>query len=78
MVKYRIEYLLAMPFLFGLFCMYLYISFKEDSAVQKPEKLYREKKLLGFLLMFIAVLVALTFVDIPILDYYVEIRLIGV
>ena len=78
MIKYRIEYLIAMPFLFGLFSMYLYISFKEDSAVQKPEKLYREKKLLCFLFVFIAALIVLTFVDIPILDYYVEIRLIGV
>ncbi len=78
MIKYRIEYLIAMPFLFGLFSMYLYISFKEDSAVQKPEKLYREKKLLCFLFVFIAALIVLTFVDITILDYYVEIRLIGV
>ena len=46
MIKYRIEYLIAMPLIFGLFCFYLWISFKPDSAVQKPEKLYREKYLI--------------------------------
>lgn len=78
MIKYRIEYLIGMPLIFGLFCAYFYISFKEDSAVQKPEKLYQEKKLLAYIAFMIAVFVILTFVDIPALNYWVDIRLIGV
>lgn len=78
MLKYRIEYLLAMPLLFGLFCFYLYIAFKSDSAVQKPEKLYREKKLFVYIIFMVAVMVILTYIRIPALDYFVETLLIGV
>lgn len=78
MLKYRIEYLLAMPLLFGLFCFYLYIAFKPDSAVQKPEKLYREKKLFIYIIFMVAVMVILTYIRIPALDYFVETLLIGV
>ena len=78
MIKYRIEYLVAMPFVFGLFCFYLSIAFKPDSAVQKPEKLYKEKKLLLYIAVLCLILLLLTFVDIPLLNYWVDIRLIGV
>ncbi|MBR3643216.1 MAG: prenyltransferase, partial [Parasporobacterium sp.] len=66
------EYLIAMPFVFGLFCFYLAIAFKPDSAAQKPEKLYREKKLLAYIAVLIVILAILTFVDVPILNYWVE------
>lgn len=72
MIKYRIEYLIAMPFVFGLFCFYLGIAFKPDSAAQKPEKLYREKKLLAYIAILIIILIALTFIDIPALNYWVD------
>lgn len=72
MIKYRIEYLIAMPFVFGLFCFYLAIAFKPDSAAQKPEKLYREKKLLAYIAILIIILIALTFIDIPALNYWVD------
>ena len=38
LVKYRIEYVLGMPFMFFLFAYYVMMAFDEDSAVQKPEK----------------------------------------
>lgn len=72
MVKYRIEYLLAMPLVFGLFCFYLWISFKPDSAVQKPEKLYREKKLLVYIAFMCVVLVILSFVDLEFLNFWMD------
>ena len=78
MIKYRIEYLVAMPFIFGLFCFYLAISFKPDSAVQKPEKLYREKKLLIYIAVLVVILLVLSFIDIPMLDYWEEPFLLGV
>lgn len=78
MIKYRIEYLIAMPFIFGLFCFYLAISFKPDSAVQKPEKLYREKKLLIYIAVLVVILLILSFIDIPLLDYWEQPFLLGV
>lgn len=72
LVKYRIEYVLAMPFLFLLFCYYLYIAFKDDSAVQKPEKLYKEKKLMVFVLLIVIIFIILTVVDIPALKLFQE------
>lgn len=67
MIKYRIEYLLAMPIMFGLFCIYMHISFKAESAAQKPEKLYKEKLLMLYIVVFAVALFILTYVDIPIL-----------
>ena len=70
LVKYRLEYLAAMPFMFFLFVFYLYIAFKEDSAVQKPEKLYKEKKLILYVAFVMLLFIVLTFVDIPILQIF--------
>ena len=69
MIKYRMQYIIGMPFIFGLFCFYLSIAFKPDSAAQKPEKLYKEKSLLLYLLLLIVVLLLLTFIDIPMPEY---------
>ena len=76
LVKYRIEYVLAMPFLFLLFVYYLYIAFRDDSAVQKPEKLYKEKKLMAFVVLIVVIFVVLTLVDIPWLAHFQEAWLI--
>ena len=61
LTKYRIELLLFIPPFIGLYCLYFWISFKTDSAVQKPEKLYSEKGLMlycaGLAILF-AVLIA--------------------
>lgn len=72
MIKYRLSYIIAMPFIFGLFCFYLFIAFKPDSAVQKPEKLYKEKKLLAYIAVLIVILVILTIVDIPMPQYWIS------
>ncbi len=72
MIKYRMEYIIAMPFVFGLFCFYLYIAFKPDSAVQKPEKLYKEKKLLAYIAVLVLILLILTVVDISMPSYWVN------
>lgn len=76
LVKYRLEYLVAMPFMFLMFVFYLYIAFKEDSAVQKPEKLYKEKKLILYVFFVMVLFVILTFVDIPMLQIFHEPHLI--
>ncbi len=76
LVKYRIEYLLVMPILFALFTYYLMMAYKEDSAAQKPEKLYKEKKLLALVALLIVVLAVLTVVDIDILHSFMTPHLI--
>lgn len=67
LIKYRIEFVLLIPFLIGLFVYYLSISFKADSAAQAPEKLYREKGLMLYVVLFGILFLALTHIDIPIL-----------
>lgn len=68
LIKYRIELLLFMPFFIGLFCYYAHIACKEDSAAQRPEKLYREKGLLLYILILAVVFAVTMTVDIPGLD----------
>lgn len=70
LLKYRIEYIVAIPVLFFLFCYYLYIAYKPDSAAQKPEKLFREKKLMLLVGVLVVLFAVLTVVDIPVMDVW--------
>jgi hypothetical protein len=45
--------------------IYFGLSFRPQSAVQNPEKLYREPRLMAVLVLCLAVFTALLFVDIP-------------
>jgi hypothetical protein len=47
--------------------IYLALAFKPDSAVQAPEKLYREPVLMAVVTVCAALMAALLFVDIPVL-----------
>ena len=76
LIKYRIELVLLMPFLIGLFCYYFWLSYAKDSAVQKPEKLYREKWLMTYCLLVAVIFTALMFLDIPQLKIFADINLI--
>lgn len=72
MIKYRIELLLAIPFLCGLFCLYFSICYKHDSSAQKPEKLFKEKLLMIYVAFFIILLAILMFVSIPSLQFFLD------
>ncbi len=63
MIKYRIEYIIITPLLFVLFAYYLSMSLDKDSAVQKPEKLYRERKLMILVIVFCILALVCTLVD---------------
>ena len=67
LIKYRIEYVMAFPFIIILFAHYLDLSMRSGSVAQKPEKLFREKRLMGISMATVLVLVVLSFVDLPIL-----------
>jgi len=69
-VKYRMEYMIALPLVVALFVYYFMLSYKEDSVVQKPEKLYKEKNLFILILVIVILLLVLTFTDIDILHVY--------
>lgn len=76
MIKYRIELLVAIPFLCGLFCLYLNICYKPDSSAQKPEKLFKEKWLMMYVIFFIALMATLMIVPIPLLQFFLDTSLI--
>ncbi|MDO4573954.1 MAG: UbiA family prenyltransferase [Planctomycetia bacterium] len=64
-LRYRLELILGFPLLAGFYGYYLYVGLKPNSPVQNPELLYREKGLMAYLLVCVAVLLGLMFVDIP-------------
>lgn len=76
MIKYRIELLIAIPFLCGLFSYYLYICYKPDSSAQKPEKLFREKGLMIYVILFVILMAVLMVVPIPALQHFLDPSLI--
>ena len=78
LIKYNIGLILFMPFLIGLFCYYFYISFKEDSAAQKPEKLFHEKGLMLYVLFLLVLFIILLRVKIPFLTVFSPTDLISV
>lgn len=72
LVKYRIEFLLLLPFLAFLFSWYLYIGMKANSPVQNPEKLLRQKFLFAYLVGLMLLSTILLIVDIPWLHWFLE------
>ena len=69
MIKYKAELIIDIPIMCGLFSLYLNISYKEDSCAQKPEKLFHEKGLMLYLLVFIVITCILMMVHIPGLEW---------
>ena len=78
LIKYKIEFLILIPFIFGLFCYYFHIAFKEDSAAQKPEKLFKEKKLMLYVVFLIVLFIILYLVKIPWLNMFIQYDLISI
>jgi 4-hydroxybenzoate polyprenyltransferase len=72
-MRYRLELILTFPLVALVMAIYLSLAFKEDSAVQRPEGLYREPRLMTAVIVCAAAMLLLLFVDVPIL-YRVFIR----
>jgi 4-hydroxybenzoate polyprenyltransferase len=64
-MRYRMELILAFPMVALLMSIYFGLAFRHESAVQNPEKLYREPWLMSFLMVTVATFVVLLFVDVP-------------
>ncbi len=78
MVKYRAELILDIPLICGLFCLYFSISFKENSSAQKPEKLFKEKTLIAYLVVLFVVTCLLMIIDIPSLSFIMNNEIVGI
>lgn len=66
-VRYRAELLLSFPLVALVMALYLQIAFKDESAAQNPEKLYRERPLMIAVCMAAALMTVLLLVDIPVM-----------
>ena len=66
-MRYRLELVLAFPLVALVMSVYLSLAFKPHSAVQAPEKLYREPLLMIAVVVCAAVMTVLLFIDMPIL-----------
>ncbi len=76
--KYNVNLILLMPFLIGLFCYYFWISYKEDSAAQRPEKLFHEKGLMIYVLALIILFLVLLQMRMPFLSVFTSKDLVPV
>ena len=65
MMRYRIELILSFPVVAWLMAAYFSLSFRHESAVQNPERLYREPLLMVPLAICVALTVLLLFVNLP-------------
>lgn len=64
-IRYRIELILSFPFISWMMSTYFDLSFKPQSPVQNPEKLYREKPLMFQLGFTVVSFIFLLFYDMP-------------
>lgn len=64
-VRHRVELILLVPVVSGFFAYYFSIALKPNSAVQYPERLYRERLLMWYLGISIALFFVLMIVPIP-------------
>jgi decaprenyl-phosphate phosphoribosyltransferase len=67
LMRYRMELILSFPFVALVMAVYLALAFRNDSAAQRPEKLYREPWLLAAIFSCALAMILLLFLDVPIL-----------
>jgi 4-hydroxybenzoate polyprenyltransferase len=66
-MRYRLELVLSFPLIALVMAVYLSLAFRPDSAVQAPEKLYREPALMASVVACAIAMTVLSFVEIPVL-----------
>jgi 4-hydroxybenzoate polyprenyltransferase len=69
-IRYRMELILGFPLVALTMAIYLQTAFKAESAVQNPEKLYREPLLMASFAATVLVLGILLFVRLPRLEQF--------
>ena len=63
-IRYHLELILGIPLIAGFFSIYLHVVLKPDSSAQTPERLYRERGLMIYLMLCLCVFLGLMFVHI--------------
>ena len=76
MVKYRIELLLSLPMFSILFAWYLKIGMLHNSPAQNPERLYRERYFVAYVLSVVVFVTVLLYFRWPSLDWFLNKMLI--
>ncbi len=66
-VRYHLELILIFPLFAGFVCYYLSIAFRHDGATASPERLYRERGLMAYLIVCLAAFVLVMVIQIPFL-----------
>jgi 4-hydroxybenzoate polyprenyltransferase len=66
-MRYKLEVILAFPLVALVMAVYLFLAFKPDSAVQRPEGLYREPLLMAAVVACTVAIGVLLFTHIPVL-----------
>ena len=77
LIKYRIEYLLTVPVVIAVFAHYLALSMDSGSSAQNPEKLLRERGIIVLIVLFSAVFVFATYINVPALEPFTGQRYIS-
>lgn len=68
LIRYRVELILAVPFLAGLMAMYMYLGLLPNSPAQNPEALFRHRGFLLYSCLTAIVLIVCSVVRLPWLD----------
>ena len=66
-MRYRLEMILSFPLVAVVMSVYFALGFRDDSPVQRPETLYRQRELMFAVVACTAAMVVLLYVDIPVL-----------
>ncbi|MDH3349608.1 MAG: UbiA family prenyltransferase [Desulfobulbaceae bacterium] len=72
LIRYKMELIFSIPFIAGAIAWYIKIGFKENSCTQYPEKLYKEKSFVGYLILCGVIFVTLLMVHFPWLPAFFE------
>ena len=66
-MRYRLELVVTFPLVAWIMAIYLSLAFEKNSAVQQPEKLYRQPLLMAAVVGCTVIMALLLFVDVPLL-----------
>ena len=73
-VRYHLELILFVPFAAGLFAYYLSLGLQPNSPAQQPERLYRHRGFVAYLIACFVVFVLLMFTEIPLLYVWFNVQ----
>lgn len=68
LIRYRIELILSIPFIAGFVAWYMHLAYLEDSPVQYPEKLYKERGFVLYTGLCFIIVMTLLVVDVPLIQ----------